>query len=348
MQERIENTESPSKSRLSLRQPRKHLIISSEMMKKYNVEHCFQITFTAEGLEVLKTKYRSVRGLPAYLHNTLKGRPTRLRSRILANHNLYAWTPDLSAIIVPNDCYNPETIVNTPHLIKDNPEGFALLGWSIDSRLLTKHEWKIAQENGASFRDFLIANDKTKDTPPTYQFFKRTNSQEEIGQLELGNEKLPYLASILDLTSDHIEFLETLQKTTQKHLENTYQVDFTKDTVEMYFHFPYPELTTTLHLHIRVNHGRHPIERSRSFPLQEIITHLKYGKKVSDLILQRKIYYVEYQEMLHGINSIYLNQIKNPFILTSPIIDVNLEDSKFIQSSVTTSVSSITNNNHIM
>ena len=75
--------------------------IPERIMKRYNTENCIRVIFNEEGLEKLKKKYRKVNGLPAFLHNTFRGRPTDKRS-LFINEKLFAWTSDLSAIIIPN------------------------------------------------------------------------------------------------------------------------------------------------------------------------------------------------------------------------------------------------------
>ncbi|MCD6026158.1 MAG: hypothetical protein K0R08_677 [Solimicrobium sp.] len=124
--------------------------IPSAMMEKYNEEYCVQITFTQEGLEALKRKYRNVRGLPGFVHNTLKGRPTDSRELILKNPNLCTWTPDHRALILPN-VYNVEPLRNDPRTAKNTPKGVSSVAWVIDPRLLTKYGCNLFRKRKSRF-----------------------------------------------------------------------------------------------------------------------------------------------------------------------------------------------------
>ncbi|MCD6026159.1 MAG: hypothetical protein K0R08_678 [Solimicrobium sp.] len=186
----------------------------------------------------------------------------------------------------------------------------------------------LESENPVSFKDYLITHDDTQSCLPTYQYFKRTASQEEIGQLEQIDPQLPYLASILDLTSEHIPFLKILQETAYSHLENVLGVKLKEDFLQMFFHFPYPEVTTTLHLHIQANRVNHPMDGKRSFSLKEIIDWLESGKEISDLVLARKPYYFHssYPKILDEIDGINMETVKNPCIVTSPHVEVHFKN----------------------
>ena len=77
--------------------------------------------------------------------------------------------------------------------------------------------------------------------------------------------------------------------------------DLQRIKLKYFFHFPYKWDTVGLHLHIRVNQAFHPLEASKSFTLDNIISALEED-------------YKKYYPFLHGlpegaINSWDLNKI---------------------------------------
>lgn len=166
----VRGFENPHNNEDNLEEPTqpecKSLLISDRVMERHNSEYVFKITFTEEGLEKLKIKYKNVRGLPAFLHNTLKGRPTPERELILENENLYKLTPDFKVIILPNR-YNIEALRNNQLTVKDTPKGLALVGWAIDPRLLRRFGFPKNVKN-FSFTDYLIENDKSSEITSGY------------------------------------------------------------------------------------------------------------------------------------------------------------------------------------
>ncbi len=308
----------------------KKLIIPHRVYEKYNVNTCFKISFTEEGLDKIRLKYKNVRGLPGFIHNLMKGRPTLHRELLIECPNLFMWTDDRSAFIMPSLSVNLTDFKNKPAALKDDPtEGLALVAWAIDSRALDKYHW--GQENTISimesFRKFLLTNEDTNKVSSAYRYFNRTDTQKQIHELEKINTETPYLASILDLTPTHIPFLRHLKESSFAHLEKNFNFDSKVDKVEMYFHFPYPDDTTTLHLHIRVNQGRHPMERARTFPIDEVLECLEKSIDIKTLVLKRKPHYCNNLKILHNIEGVVLEEIKNPFLISSPMIDDITENS---------------------
>lgn len=304
-------------------------LIPERIYEKYNTETCFQIKFTEAGLEILRQKYRKIKGLPAFIHNLMRGRQTHERTLFFERSDLFSWAPDCSALTIPNKG-NIEHIKKNPHTAKDDRnEGLALVSWAIDSRLLKKYGWE--NETGIdrmqSFLKFLHQNNNTKNMPSGYSFFERTVSQEEIGKIESMDNRT-YLATILDLTAADLPFLKMLREMNIKLLKDTYGVDFQKDLVDMYFHFPTLESTTTLHLHIRVNQFRHPMEKIRIFSLDDVMHCLGQNRKICDLVLGKETHYCNNLDILHDIEGVDLIQINNPFKLNSPVVTYNDNDSR--------------------
>ncbi len=295
--------------------------IPRKVLEKYNKDEVYIACFTNTGLENLKKKYRNVHGLPAFIHNTMKGRMTHDRALIFLNKALYAWTQDRSAIIIPNySCYKYCETIDIHALKNIEDGGFGLVAWAMDLRLLKGYGWKkdLSKNNIDSFIDFLTSN-KHDDPYPTFNYLIRTLSQEAIGELEKIIPEQTYLATILDLTPNHIPLLRDMKATSEKLLIENYNIDLDVDRVEMYFHFPYPDRTTTLHMHIRINQGRHPAEKARSFSYEEIIHCLEEKKPINELILERQNYCVDNFEILQNIDGIKIRKAQNPYkIIEAP------------------------------
>ena len=188
------------------------LTIPPEVMKKYNKEKWLQITFTLAGLEQLRNKYRRIRGLPGFVHNTMSHRPTPHRNLILFNSHLYYWTQDCSFVIFPNSCVPYESFLGCPRAIKNSCYGLSLVAWWMAPEILKNYGWKkqAGEEKNDLFRSFLL-NTPVKNISSRYRYFERSDSQEEIGKLE-HKHKDHYLATILDLRPEHLDLLKNLKR----------------------------------------------------------------------------------------------------------------------------------------
>jgi hypothetical protein len=299
-------------------QNREHMnTIPQKVMEKYNAEQTLQVTYTEKGLASLQLKYRNLKALPAFLHNTMRGRPSPYRDLILENSRVFTWADDGSFVTLPNSS-NEFNLFKDQRTLKKYHEGFSLVSWVVDSRILKKFSWKKTDNINESFICYLQGNDNTYNTLSSYQFFNRSNSQVDIKELELSDSK-PYLATLLDLTADNLPLLRAMKETNELHLVNDYGVMLSEDKVEMYFHFPYAESTTTLHLHIRVNQGRHPMEIARSFSLDDIINWLESGYHINQLILKRSPMFCDNIQILYGIDGIEVESAINPYVINNYI-----------------------------
>lgn len=92
--------------------------------------------------------------------------------------------------------------------------------------------------------------------------------------------------------------------------------------IEFYIHFPYPEKNITFHVHVRVNVGRHPMEKARFFYLDEVILWLREGRPIQQFILERNPYFTDDFDILHNIPGITLRHQKNPYFISSSYINL--------------------------
>ena len=97
--------------------------------------------------------------------------------------------------------------------------------------------------------------DRTPDAESNQQYLKRT-----------GNT---FLSVPLNLESKHIPLFEGLTSTINKVLKDVYQCDPAKEKVEVFTHSPVYDMDSSgLHVHVRVNQGRHPLEEDlRNLPI---------------------------------------------------------------------------------
>src|SRR3990167_7452167 len=325
------------------------------MVVKYNTPTCTRITFTAQGLENLNNKYHAeVRGLPGFIHNFLKGRPSRHRDGIVKAVYLYPVLEELDSqsltLLMPNPTYH-EHITDPKKIeaLKYQSAGFGLVSWFIYPALFNEHFKR--QENDAGgapgygimqqFKNHIEgeAQNQLDEFPQWYRTgsmpedeFKRrgafskldrSNSQEFIVEMEEQYDHQPYLATILDLDVDpkfSLQYLTQLKKNVMDHLQRVYKVD-RGDQVNFYFHFPYYNKTTTLHLHVRVNQEAHGLELGRCFMLDDIIHQLETGKTVKALILARGAIHVDGDgdKIFKEVDVIDVKEkVENPFF------DINL------------------------
>src|SRR4051794_3598262 len=82
-------------------------------------------------------------------------------------------------------------------------------------------------------------------------------------------------------------------------------------------------LTSSLHLHVRVNQGEHPLELTKSFGLDDLISGLESGDTINKMILRRQsanagCYLAnicsEIEKLIQGVPGISVVHISNPFL----------------------------------
>lgn len=114
---------------------------------------------------------------------------------------------------------------------------------------------------------------------------KTPGGPQKISEIEANGEK--FLATILDLSPGDLPHLKALKEEISRELKGTFGVT-DRDRVKLYFHFPTAPNTVGLHLHARVNHPTHGLEKSRKFDLDSVISHLESNRPMSELILKRQ------------------------------------------------------------
>lgn len=337
--------------------------LSSYLIHKYNGDQATEWYFNRDGLMKLQLLYHQrINGLPKFIHDFFKGRPSRDRRGVVMFNQLYLAmqaSPDSGGILIrPNPIYTTHETLSNPKQLKNSDEGFALVAWFVHPEQLQDTPLKEAFLSGnmQSFseiiqgrveqqmhtddgiKNFDIALRKGATQTELQQLvgsdsanaewvrenshstlMKRSDSQ-ELNEAVEQRSKIKIKVSILDLTKNDIPQLKTLKKTVFEHLEKEYAVDVAQDDVRMHFHFPYQESTSTLHMHIRINQGLHPLDNSRCFLIDDIIKILEQNKDVMDLILERVPFYGDLQKHPDFFSQMNASQeefsmkvVKNPF-----------------------------------
>ncbi|MEX3640246.1 hypothetical protein [Paraburkholderia sp. BR14320] len=258
-------------------------------------------SFTPTGLDSLRRKYDMVHGVPPFLYDLLSLNTANPHlKQITMTPHLYPYLKDERFLIVHNTSHDPTfQALKNPRAQKLKNEAVMLCGWFIHPHLncLKGESLQLLEELSDHRADKPIDRPILKKLQTTYvkgeqntdvlENLALNSEPQRIGELRNGGE---YLASILDLNRSHIPLLKSLRDKALHHLQAQYGVD-EHDDVDLYFHFPYPDSTTTLHLHIRANQGLHPLEKAKSFTLDELIDGFSSGKKIDDIILERQVTY---------------------------------------------------------
>ena len=128
-----------------------------------------------------------------------------------------------------------------------------------------------------------------------------------------------FLSIPLDLTAEHVPLLEELKATVMTHLKEVYHCDPSKEKVEIYSHSPiYAMDSCGLHVHVRVNEGRHPLERDlRNLDIDDAILQLCTEGRVTHFPATSSGDFISYNvaaKMERAIrNGIEFTKVPNPW-----------------------------------
>lgn len=243
--------------------------ISSKTLQKYNTKKVWALAFNEENLKQLQQNYHKLK-IPKFIERFLNFDENFLDVKIYKQYPmLHKWNADktfLLQINTPRLMNGFEKLLSKPEKMKSMECGFSLVGYYYHPKLAKN--FRINSKNSN-----LIQN---KISDLTYE--------------EIENLDAPYLVSPLDLNRSHIPYLENLKSMICTHLQNTYKVT-SKDTVEIYFHFPYALETASLHLHVRVNEAHLKLEKSRMYYLDDILFALNNNQSLIDLVVKRMVSY---------------------------------------------------------
>lgn len=272
---------------------------------RYQKENAYSVLLTQQGLDSLRhIKYDAVHGAPAFLRSLLSLDPGSPHlKQIVKGPQFYPYFKDEKFLVIHNSTYDPEFQSHQyPKSQKLKAEGIKLCAWFIHPHLscLNSNSRQLLEglSDGVVPKPVIerIAKNEGGNSSSTQVPGFAQRDIRTIGEMRKDGE---YLASILDLNKNHVDLLKNLKKKAEQHLKEQYHIT-DDDNVDLYFHFPYAEKNTTLHLHIRVNQGMHPFEKARSYTLAELIEGLSSGLTIDDIILDKvKISNGEGQKTTH-------------------------------------------------
>lgn len=262
-------------------------------LQKYQTNDLAQVTLTTTNLAQLKKTYKN-ENATQFLVELLRGNSREPGDKVYSevykkNPDVFHYSAPLGTgngfLIYPNIPYMSQTY--TAGQITDlatRPEGIQLTAWAVHPTV--PHD--LIQE---------MKGDPSTGKAPA-------NQKEELNQYSAElTSGVKSLTSILDLEQGDVGMLEKLKQDSLQHLVDIYGVSAEKDKVNLFFHFPVAPSTATLHLHIWVNKGDHPLNESRAFGIDEVIQHLKHGGNINELILSRNDgqFILPAKDMLHKI-----------------------------------------------
>lgn len=328
----------------------RHLKLPKKTRLKYNSATVKSFKLKEEFIPPLIKQYHDVKGLPTFTHRLLKGRPCVGTALFMEYDKMYEFIDakwdNTKTLLCPNPGYinieefnkqcTAQGLDHTLRNLKNQLEGLALITWFLhplsqpeDIREIPAEKTKdilhqrIKKElsdgeltdSSQRFNYYRTGKLSSKGLAPQKSWSKlpRSESQNEISVLE-SKSSVPYLACIFDLDIDKkrsLDYLKKLRATILQMLETIYGVT-PDDTIKIYMHMPYLEVTTTLHIHVRVNQASHAVEESKSFGINEIINILEQGKSVTELVLARDEILCSSYPMAEGINGFFVKTVTNP------------------------------------
>ncbi|WHS62131.1 hypothetical protein [Pseudomonas sp. G2-4] len=278
--------------------------INPRGLQKYQTTDLAQVTLTTTNLAQLQQTYKNTH-VTQFLVELLYGSSREPSDKVYKD--VYKENPDVfhysaplgvgnGFLIYPNIPYMSQTY--TAGKVTDlatRPEGIQLTAWAVHP---TAPQDLIREING----DLSIGQTQAS---------QRTELNQHRAELMSGVKSL---TSILDLDWGDVGMLEKLKLDALQYLVDIYGVSAEKDKISLFFHFPVAPSTATLHLHIWVNKGDHPLNESRAFGIDEIIHHLEQGENIDALILSRSDgqFILPTKDMLHKIKGMPESKTPRP------------------------------------
>lgn len=295
-------------------------LVPPRSYEKYNRPTCTRVTLDADGLDRVRESYREVRGQPVFIDDILHMNPHGADTQELTKRPRdIRWSHDGNFMVIPNYAYMNHK--ETEHFRQRQPNdhsGMILTAWYVHPSQL---EGTVFSEADCR-RDFRIAQSRSMYVPELAPKTRseRGQHQQRIRTLE-EESGVPYFASVLDLTPADLPYLKALRAVSITCLKYDYNIR-DDDRVALYFHTLPPTETTTLHLHIRVNQGVHPLDNDKSIALDDLIENLEHGRTAKDMLLEKGFQHRHRSKSddILGCSGMHHETVRNPFVIPSPYV----------------------------
>lgn len=261
-----------------------------------------------------------VRGLPRFMDDLLHLNPASDDYRLLLDDpSAIQWSRDGSFVILPNFSYIlPEHLREFRHDPERRAYGAALIAWYVHPKQLEETVFS-QPECRADFREALKRVNYVPAFTPTSSK-QRRDDRRRIRELEDASG-IPYLASLVDVTPEHLPMMQDLRDRTIEALGDAFGLR-NDDFFSLYFHkFP-TETAITLHMHIRVNYSCHPADAANSVHLDDLIAVLEQGRTAKDVLLDTPQHY----SFSRSPHSYYLQSGFTQESARSPFLACSLEE----------------------
>lgn len=184
---------------------------------------------------------------PSTLHYTTK--PFTDRTAI-AEANTWLWTTNSPYYNFYDVSYVAAPAADGIATMKCNDGGIALIGW---------------------YRHPTFGTGKVPvDLTPTLRALQTDPST-------LAADRV-YIASILDLRQEHLPYLKQVKREALEYAAKWGASTDAGDQIDTYYHWPVGVDTVTLHMHVKVNSLWSPVERIKSYRMDDLIEYLEPNK----------------------------------------------------------------------
>lgn len=297
---------------------------------KWNRPKVYEAKITEEVIGKLLKNDLTIQGLPKFISDFLNLKPSRHRETLAYRPELIGWTPCEQYLLMPNPAYtNHQLLLEDPARAKNEKEGFALVAWFIHPTLLAQssysqrlHILDSLRKNNESFRygKFGSKSDLSRSLFRVNSFSDLSVRDNKYTTDEIVQKSgIPYISGAFDYKPEHVVSLKLLRDYIHMHLRDIYGIT-EQDRVDLYFHTHYDIVTTTAHLHVRVNQIHHGLELSRSVFLNDVIDCLEQGRNVIDLFIEKECIHVgpNAHQFLQRIGY-DLQEVDNPYYVDNVI-----------------------------
>ncbi|WP_273908575.1 hypothetical protein [Enterobacter bugandensis] len=304
-------------------------VCTEKASKKYNIPHLALLdkkNFLSQ-IDLFKTESSSG-GVPGYIDAFFKSEPGGRTEGYALHPEQFCGTkfdPELGGFLIsPNPSNIPEkgqSYTNDAFSLlektKKNGKGFGLVCYWVPP--MTYEKYPMFKE---IFPEVKVPKEAPEVEPCTIQ---QSGREKRLPGVESNNEYqqrtgLTFLSIPLDLGEKHVPLLQELKKTIVSHLAKVYGCDVSKEKVEIYSHSPiYAMESCGLHIHVRVNEGRHPLETDlRNLKIDDFISQLQQHGKITHAPWTKSEKFISYNVAAKSEravkNGISFTKVPNPWV----------------------------------